>query len=802
MNMIRINNLDKRYNKNRPNEIHVINNISLELQEKGLIALLGPSGSGKSTLLNAIGGLDKVDKGSIEIDGTVLNKYKSAEWDHLRNKHIGYIFQNYILLEDQTVYENIYFALLLTGIHKDLIDERIEYALRAVKMEKFAKRKARNLSGGQQQRVAIARALAKSPDIIIADEPTGNLDAQNSTQIMNIIKHISKECLVILVTHNVQLANFYADRIIQLKDGSVIEDYENTSSEALDLHDDRNIYLGELQQETISLDALEVSYYHDQSPVKPEIAIIVQDNVVYVYHKNSQQKIKLLTPKDEVKVLEGSKIPMEKTQMEEVDYTLPKITSTKTSYHSVVSFKESFKMALKRLQGMRKIQKLFLGSFVLAAILIVISVANILGTLAIDYEAIIQEDKNVLQIEYRTSTADSFMPGILNRLATLKTETPEFSYFLFDSAIKGYGLNISADIYAQTSGMQISVSGAFIYAESLTEDDILYGRLPEESDEVVIDVWLTNQFVKQYDFAMTGFVRAQDFIGRTLNIGSQRALKVVGIVDTNSPSFYIPSQTHISIQRQRLGILADTNTDAYTSTYTQELLVDEILIPEGLYPEGTSMISMHGISYTVKGTFQSLVGYREFVANDETFERMMLANAIRNRELKMYSSQKNISYQALSEDEFFKVVDAWDVAVAEYRAENRDVIISQLVMAGVILGASLIFLYFIIRSSMIERIKEIGTYRSLGVTKKDIFKMFVSEIFVVSLFSSFIGWLLITWVMYQQGGSMLLSGLYYPPLAAGLILLGLFGINIVIGLLPVRKLLSQTPAQIMSKYDI
>src|SRR5690554_111869 len=280
--MIKITNLDKRYNKNKANEIHVINNISLELPSKGLVALLGPSGSGKSTLLNAIGGLDKVDKGSIQIEDVTIEKYHSSQWDHLRNKHIGYIFQNYILMQDLTVYDNLHFALLLTGIEKELIPERIEYALSAVKMEKFAKRKAKNLSGGQQQRVAIARALSKSPDIIIADEPTGNLDAQNSTQIMNIIKHISKECLVILVTHNVQLANFYANRIIQLRDGKIVDDYENSSKEALDLKDDHNLYLGEYKQEKVGIANLDVSYFYKDEAIKPEISIIVEENTVYV----------------------------------------------------------------------------------------------------------------------------------------------------------------------------------------------------------------------------------------------------------------------------------------------------------------------------------------------------------------------------------------------------------------------------------------------------------------------------------------------------------------------------------------
>ncbi|HOA63756.1 MAG TPA: ABC transporter ATP-binding protein, partial [Bacilli bacterium] len=248
--MIKVVNLNKKYNTHRRNEIHVLNNISLEFNSTGLVCILGPSGSGKTTLLNAIGGLDKVDSGEIYLAGEKITKYNFSKWDRLRRQNIGFIFQNYALLPDLTVYENVRFTLQMMDISEEEIQRRVEYALQAVNMEKFINRKARNLSGGQQQRVAIARALVTSPNVIIADEPTGNLDAANSMQIMNIIKKISKECLVILVTHNRSLASFYADQIIEIKDGKIINDYTNTSTGSFEIKHDQNIYLQELQVDT------------------------------------------------------------------------------------------------------------------------------------------------------------------------------------------------------------------------------------------------------------------------------------------------------------------------------------------------------------------------------------------------------------------------------------------------------------------------------------------------------------------------------------------------------------------------
>ena len=233
--MVRLEKVNKYFNRRKPNQIHIINNTSLELEKTGLVAILGHSGSGKTTILNAIGGLDKVNKGKIFINGKKITKRSSYTVDKIRNLNIGYIFQDYKLLENLSVYENVAISLKMIGIkNKKEIEKRVKYVLEAVKMYRYRNRPARMLSGGEKQRVAIARAIVKNPSIVIADEPTGNLDSKNSLEIMNIIKALSKDKLVILVTHEIDLANFYASRIIKLQDGKIIEDYENKPKESLE----------------------------------------------------------------------------------------------------------------------------------------------------------------------------------------------------------------------------------------------------------------------------------------------------------------------------------------------------------------------------------------------------------------------------------------------------------------------------------------------------------------------------------------------------------------------------------------
>ena len=233
--MIRLEHVNKYFNKGKKNEIHVINDLNLKLNNNGLVCLLGPSGCGKTTILNAVGGLDKVRNRKIYIDDERITKRSIKKIDKIRNLKVGYIFQDYKLIDSLSVFDNVALVLKMIGIKdKDEIKKRVDYVLETLNIYRYRYRLASMLSGGERQRVAIARAIVKDPDIILADEPTGNLDSKNTLEIMNIIKCISKKRLVILVTHEVNLAKFYADRIIELEDGKVIKDYENETKDFLD----------------------------------------------------------------------------------------------------------------------------------------------------------------------------------------------------------------------------------------------------------------------------------------------------------------------------------------------------------------------------------------------------------------------------------------------------------------------------------------------------------------------------------------------------------------------------------------
>lgn len=221
--MLEIKNITKIY-KTGSFVQKALNKVSINFRENEFVSILGPSGSGKTTLLNIIGGLDKYDSGDLIINEISTKKYKDRDWDSYRNHRIGFIFQSYNLIPHQTVLSNVELALTLSGVSKKERRKRAKKALKEVGLSDHIYKKPNQMSGGQMQRVAIARALINNPDILLADEPTGALDSETSVQIMNLLKKISKDKLVIMVTHNPDLAKEYSNRIISLKDGEVTND--------------------------------------------------------------------------------------------------------------------------------------------------------------------------------------------------------------------------------------------------------------------------------------------------------------------------------------------------------------------------------------------------------------------------------------------------------------------------------------------------------------------------------------------------------------------------------------------------
>ena len=221
--MLSLRNISKEYHTGGET-VKALNNVSLDFRTNEFVSILGPSGGGKTTLLNIIGGLDQYTSGDLIINGRSTKKYRDRDWDSYRNHSVGFVFQSYNLIPHQSVLQNVELALTLSGVSPSERKRRARKALEAVGLGDQIRKKPNEMSGGQMQRVAIARAIVNDPDIILADEPTGALDTQTSLQVMEILKDIAKDRLVVMVTHNPELAEKYSTRIVRLRDGQIIDD--------------------------------------------------------------------------------------------------------------------------------------------------------------------------------------------------------------------------------------------------------------------------------------------------------------------------------------------------------------------------------------------------------------------------------------------------------------------------------------------------------------------------------------------------------------------------------------------------
>ena len=224
--MLQIKNISKQY-KTGDLVQNALSGVSLNLRDNEFVSILGPSGSGKTTLLNIIGGLDRYDSGDLIINGISTKKYKDRDWDSYRNHTIGFVFQSYNLIPHQSVLSNVELALTISGVSRSERRKRAREALTQVGLGDQLHKKPNQMSGGQMQRVAIARALVNNPDILLADEPTGALDTETSIQIMELLREVAKDRLVVMVTHNPELAEQYSTRIVKLRDGKITDDSDS-----------------------------------------------------------------------------------------------------------------------------------------------------------------------------------------------------------------------------------------------------------------------------------------------------------------------------------------------------------------------------------------------------------------------------------------------------------------------------------------------------------------------------------------------------------------------------------------------
>lgn len=791
--MIRLRNLHKYFNKNKQNEIHVINDTNLLLPDKGLVMLVGPSGSGKTTLLNVLGGLDKVTSGAIEFDNTIIEKYNTKTWDLIRNKEVGYIFQNYNLLKNLTVYENIELTLNMIGIYdKDEIDRRIDYILDSMGMINYRKRRASQLSGGQQQRVAIARALAKNPSVIIADEPTGNLDSKNTQDIMRIIKSISFNKLVVLVTHEKELASQYADRIIELKDGVIVKDEDHSATGASSILHDTDIYLQDLEKTSNFEDGiLSVESYSDE-PLNENINIrlIAKNKTLYIDVETKQfKKMNLIGKDSEVRIFNDSFKKEEKEVFDTEGFDLATVINVSKEEHikhSVISVKESVKFAFRRMRSSSRIGKLFYVGFALGAVLIALAVGMLSGIYRTEPETFVNYPVETIQFYKEDNTYNDI-------LALENIDSVEYINYIDTAEIK-----IDLPTVFQTVGSNQTFTQQVVYSDYLDASDIILGRPVADMNEFVVNEYVANQILNSSNMNYIGITSLDDLlsIGYHANVGGiEYEMKLVGIADTNNPVIYMKEATALMVGTG-IGVVDVFESELVGAPEVKDILVDsnftdtEIFIASGLFP--------------VNGTYEAKEDLPYFMVSLNVLKQEIFntTKTLDRSTITLFSSDLKESIDEL-DVLGIEASSTYATDLQEYKDERIEDSLPTITFTLVVLAASAISYFFIIRSSLLSRIYEISVYRALGVPKGDIRKMFVTEIVFITTITSLIGYIAMTIILWriQILAENFLALIYISPLSvvAGIVLIYL--VNIVSGLIPVSNLLRRTPAEILSKYD-
>ena len=817
--MIRLDKVNKYFNKGKSNEIHVIDNTSMILPDKGIVCLLGPSGCGKTTLLNAIGGLDKVNSGKIYIDDQLITRRSSNKIDTIRNSRIGYVFQNFNLLDDKSVYENVAVALRMIGIKdQKIVKERVCYCLEKVGIYQYRNRLAGALSGGQRQRVAIARAIVKNPRIIIADEPTGNLDSANTLEIMNIIKTISRERLVILVTHERRIAEFYSDHVAEMKDGKIIRAYNNDTSRNLDYQLENKIYLKDMPvMKDLSEGDVRVRVYSDEDR-QTDVRLVIRGGNLFI---DTGGRFNVVDESSNIEMIDDHYQAMDETYFNENDFDygayLPK--KYKTRYTSVYSPLNMISSGWNTVKSFKKVRKFLMLGFVFAAMFTFLAVSNVLGIFDVQ-----PEDFRTTNGQYITVTNPDKNDGLMNIINDLDS----VGYVIPGDTKKS--ITMPLDDYLQTSYATADLNISLALTKVLEQDEIVYGKMPQKPHQVVLDKMVADKFFREQTGKPVGLDEYEDFLGRKLRVTNLDDYVIVGISDTSSPSLYI-DESQLMYILTNTGAQSDDYGDDYEEDdYSEDLVRSgqikdyalagkSVKIKTGKAPAGlyeTAINISHEYEYKIGSTMNvkaaghklKVTGfYTSDSADEDTY--YVSSDTIRQDYIKkqkvftVYADDvKKVDSLLKSQKLTAKINDVRDRKA--YAHQRKDQLTSALLVAGIILLISLIEMYLMLRSSFLSRIKEVGTLRAIGLKKKDIYRMFAGEIFVIMVITAVPGIAVMYYLLSNIVNiSFYLEGLYMiNPLIALLSFGVVMVFNLVAGLIPVFFTMRKTPAQILARTDI
>ncbi len=766
-----------------------LNEVSLSFRKNEFVSILGPSGSGKTTLLNIIGGLDDYTSGDLIINGVSTKQYKDRDWDTYRNHRIGFVFQSYNLIPHQSILSNVELALTLSGVSKSERRKRAIKALKKVGLADHIGKRPNQLSGGQMQRVAIARALVNDPDILLADEPTGALDSKTSTQIMNLLKEVAKDRLVIMVTHNDELAKEYSTRIIELHDG-VIEG-------------DTNPYDGEKDEEKISRDKKTNMSFWTALGLSFNNLLTKKGRTILTAFAGSIGIIGIALI---LSLSNGVQEYIDRVQEETLTsypITIDRASIDMTSLMGSIIEKQQSKEEYDE-------NKIYSNDVILDSLSIMSS--SIQSNNLEDFKKYLEEKKNVFDehtsvINYGYNLdIQLYNPNYKNGVTQVNPDT----------VLETLGM---ADMASMSGGMSIMMENVWdeLFSDDELNDkmyDVISGRMPKKYNEVVLMVDADNQITdyvlyalglksqkelrESFDKVMAGesvsteqtiydfddlvgmkfkMLLNTDYYQKKGNVWTYKKddekyitslldkaedIEIVGIIKPSEDSA-VTSQTmgkvlytkaleeYVIDKNNNSAIVKEQKSNPQTNVLTglkfsdKEFNMKDLSIEQQRYLASLSQEEMAEVITRYKeeasATYESTLETLGAIDLEKPSSINIYAKSFEDKDvIKDLIKEYNDKEEAAGRDE--NVINYSDL-VGMLMSSVTDIIniISYVLIAFVSISliVSSIMIGIITYISVLERTKEIGILRAIGASKKDVSRVFNAETLIVGLFSGVLG---------------------------------------------------------------
>ena len=832
--MIRIEGIKRVFNAHSRNANEVLKGVSFELPEKGLVAIFGKSGSGKTTLLNIIGGLDKQDAGHVFVDG----EDTAGRVDFVRNAKIGYIFQNYYLENGYTIAEIMRHAMLIAGFkNEEEISRRTEEVLKLVKMDRYKNKKADALSGGQKQRVAIARALIKGSDVILADEPTGNLDAENTIIIMDILKEISRTQLVVLVTHEVTLIHNYADRHIKIVDGE-LKDNEELEADIKYEVDRNNIYVNSESKHTYDIGGTNINVYGD-SVKADDIEIFTDDGSVYI---RPGKGVTILDDRSEKKIVfsgEENKKVVDDIKVE----SIPQFEKSGAKKNGrLFNFKSIFKARREGEESIYSTANIFKSIFiaVMAIVMCFFSMA-IFETSRTNIVNKMIDSNNVYVDLNAYDDIKTLDESQYTSIDFFDTQLKEGNFAFADTAVLS---GIKADYVPRPIGKDAT-------AESIKISE--GGRMPDLG-EVLITRSLAETLKDKFRLKELETDKAM------LLVVFDGNYNVTGIVEGDQPAIFMNKQDYVNF----LGVynevvFNDLEHLFFTSDYDDVAFTSEIIVGDesrGLTARETiieinrnslykMMPDVIEADYKVKATnaiLRSTIGATGLEIKDSNLyvRKLEITRDVMATDIRIYVSPEtmdnifvylepnvdalhgSVSSIGIESKFYFEIatnggeqmanikstLDDRHIPLAnidaQYERENKEIkdkALSSLVIFIIVMVLLYCIYYFIEKSGSLKNSKEYGIYRAIGVNKGNLLYKETMTTLVDNLITYLVCYLITAVLIIVRYYMMNIAFSVFVGVAVGLFMLS-SALMLLISLVPYLFVLVKTPAAILASYDI